>query len=270
VRCSVVLYTIYFVYKCVSNNLSVCTVAATRDPGVLARYRAGFNECAHEVDRYLAAIDGLKPELRLRMMSHLAQAVDVSVNDVSSSLHYQQQQQQQQENPCMASPPYLLPANMTSFYDSQSRCSFSATSPPIVYNKTECDSPAEVSTTSLGRFRQLSEFSDSSNDCENLPPKQQPLSSAAGTIFRKSSSSSAMRRSSSFGQRNSKEQLFSPLSENRQILPLGLLSGNSNNTLCSVSNSYDSRPNNNSGGVNSAFKPLNSAGIKNEPMWRPW
>lgn len=47
------------------------------DAAVLLRYCAGFNECAQEVNRYLTSVDpsglrGGSAELRLRLMSHLA------------------------------------------------------------------------------------------------------------------------------------------------------------------------------------------------------
>lgn len=45
------------------------------DPSVLLRYQTGFNECAQEVNRYLLSVDGLQPEVRLRLMNHLAECI---------------------------------------------------------------------------------------------------------------------------------------------------------------------------------------------------
>ncbi|XP_013395724.1 transcription factor HES-1 [Lingula anatina] len=48
------------------------TAAVANDPSVLSKYRAGFNECAGEVSRYLRSIDGLEEDVRLRLLNHLA------------------------------------------------------------------------------------------------------------------------------------------------------------------------------------------------------
>ena len=44
----------------------------TTDPNTMARYRAGYNECANEVTRYLMSLDGLDAQVRARLISHLA------------------------------------------------------------------------------------------------------------------------------------------------------------------------------------------------------
>ena len=44
----------------------------TSDPNTMARYRAGYNECVNEVTRYLMSLDGLDPQVRARLLSHLA------------------------------------------------------------------------------------------------------------------------------------------------------------------------------------------------------
>ena len=42
------------------------------DPNSVARYRAGYNECASEMTRYLMSLDGLDPHVRARLLAHLA------------------------------------------------------------------------------------------------------------------------------------------------------------------------------------------------------
>lgn len=42
------------------------------DPAVINKYRLGFNECASEVSKYLANVDGLNAEFRARLLNHLA------------------------------------------------------------------------------------------------------------------------------------------------------------------------------------------------------
>lgn len=52
---------------------SVATrINSTSDPNTMARFRAGYNECANEVSRYLMSLDGLDVQVRARLLSHLA------------------------------------------------------------------------------------------------------------------------------------------------------------------------------------------------------
>ncbi|XP_051902106.1 transcription factor HES-1-like [Hippocampus zosterae] len=51
------------------------TAAATADPSVLGKYRAGFSECVGEVTRYLSTCDEVNSEARTRLLSHLAARV---------------------------------------------------------------------------------------------------------------------------------------------------------------------------------------------------
>jgi hypothetical protein len=45
--------------------------AISTDPSVLNKYRAGFNECATEVGRYIGRVDGVENALRQRILNHL-------------------------------------------------------------------------------------------------------------------------------------------------------------------------------------------------------
>ncbi|CAG2170338.1 unnamed protein product [Oppiella nova] len=45
--------------------------AISTDPSVLNKYRAGFNECATEVGRYIGRVDGVENTLRQRILNHL-------------------------------------------------------------------------------------------------------------------------------------------------------------------------------------------------------
>ncbi|KAL4221750.1 hypothetical protein ACF0H5_020005 [Mactra antiquata] len=51
------------------------TVAMATDPNVISKYRAGFNECASEIARYLDTVNGGNPELRARVMNYLANSM---------------------------------------------------------------------------------------------------------------------------------------------------------------------------------------------------
>lgn len=42
------------------------------DPNIAGRYRDGFSECASEVAQYLSKVDGLTPDMRMRIMNHLS------------------------------------------------------------------------------------------------------------------------------------------------------------------------------------------------------
>lgn len=53
--------------------------AISTDPSVLNKYRAGFNECATEVGRYIGRVDGVDHGLRQRILSHLNSCV-TSIN----------------------------------------------------------------------------------------------------------------------------------------------------------------------------------------------
>ncbi|XP_024908416.1 transcription factor HES-1-like isoform X1 [Cynoglossus semilaevis] len=51
------------------------TAAATTDPLVLGKYRAGFSECVGEVTRFLSTCEGVNTVVRTRLLSHLAACV---------------------------------------------------------------------------------------------------------------------------------------------------------------------------------------------------
>ena len=45
------------------------------DPNVIAKYRAGYNECAAEISRYLDTVNGGSPELKSRVMNYLGNSM---------------------------------------------------------------------------------------------------------------------------------------------------------------------------------------------------
>lgn len=45
--------------------------ALSADPAVLGKYRAGFNECLAEVNRFLAGCEGVPTDVRARLLGHL-------------------------------------------------------------------------------------------------------------------------------------------------------------------------------------------------------
>lgn len=80
-------------------------------PDAISKYRAGFNECANEVVRYLAESQGVNEEARTRILSHLASLLSpinglplqqnqlpMSPAQLQQVQHQLQQQQQQQQS----------------------------------------------------------------------------------------------------------------------------------------------------------------------------
>ena len=55
------------------------TQALSHDPTIANKYKAGFNECATEVVRYLSSLPGIHEEARERLINHLGNVV-TSVN----------------------------------------------------------------------------------------------------------------------------------------------------------------------------------------------
>ncbi|ESO91382.1 hypothetical protein LOTGIDRAFT_74634, partial [Lottia gigantea] len=51
-------------------------VAMTTDPFVVSKYRAGFNECAAEVARYLDSVQGGSQEVKGRVLNHLSNCIN--------------------------------------------------------------------------------------------------------------------------------------------------------------------------------------------------
>ena len=64
------------------------TQALSCDPTVASKYKAGFNECANEVVRYLSSLQGVDEEVRERLIGHLGNVV--------TSLNYQTQETSRQ------------------------------------------------------------------------------------------------------------------------------------------------------------------------------
>nr|XP_020018059.1 transcription factor HES-4 [Castor canadensis] len=48
------------------------TAVLSADPAVLGKYRAGFNECLAEVNRFLAGCEGVPADVSSRLLGHLA------------------------------------------------------------------------------------------------------------------------------------------------------------------------------------------------------
>ena len=80
---------------------------------VVARYQAGFKECATEVDRYLSSIGGLTPDARDSLMSHLASCI--------------RHRQLPPAAPPLPQSAYVPPALVTSSFHHQQ----SVTAPPV-------------------------------------------------------------------------------------------------------------------------------------------
>ncbi|CAL1262155.1 unnamed protein product [Larinioides sclopetarius] len=63
--------------------------AISTDSSVLNKFKAGFNECATEVTRYISRIEGVDPAMRQRLLSHLSNCL----SSMNSASHFQQQTQ---------------------------------------------------------------------------------------------------------------------------------------------------------------------------------
>lgn len=61
--------------------------AIVNDPSVLNKYRAGFSECASEVNRYLGNMEGFDQPLRQRILGHLNHCVN-SLNQMASNAQF--------------------------------------------------------------------------------------------------------------------------------------------------------------------------------------
>ncbi|KAF2900459.1 hypothetical protein ILUMI_05729 [Ignelater luminosus] len=51
-------------------------LAMATDPSVLRKFKAGFNECAEEVKRYISSLDGLDMGVQQRISSHLSKCIN--------------------------------------------------------------------------------------------------------------------------------------------------------------------------------------------------
>lgn len=60
--------------------------AASDDPSVMGKYRAGFTECAEEVTRYMSNVSSIDNNVKLRLLDHLAGTMQ-RVNGVAPQLY---------------------------------------------------------------------------------------------------------------------------------------------------------------------------------------
>lgn len=65
--------SIYFHFYCM-----FCLIFSTgiaTDPNAISKYRAGFNDCASEIARYLDTVNGGNPQLKARVMNYLGNSL---------------------------------------------------------------------------------------------------------------------------------------------------------------------------------------------------
>lgn len=126
------------------------TPALASDPNVAVKYRAGFNECANEVMRYLGSAQGINNDIRSRLVNHLT-----NCSQTMNPLPQQQTPQQQHMQPLSVQIPQqnvnttqtpttglLMPGNITT----QSTANVHVQSPGLI----------NVSPMSLDNKTQLS------------------------------------------------------------------------------------------------------------------
>ena len=51
------------------------TAATSSDPSLATKFRAGYNECAGQITRYLSAVDGVNGDTKARIVGHLSGCV---------------------------------------------------------------------------------------------------------------------------------------------------------------------------------------------------
>lgn len=64
----------------------LATAVAT-DPGVIMRFKSGFDECAAEVSRYISRLEGVDSEVKQRLTAHLHRCVS-SLQQISAFPHH--------------------------------------------------------------------------------------------------------------------------------------------------------------------------------------
>lgn len=93
------------------------TQAVAQDPTVVNKYKAGVNECANEVIRYLGSLQGVDETVRERLINHLGNVVTSVNSQTQENVQYSQPlnvQIPQHLNQAPVVPPssLLIPANV--------------------------------------------------------------------------------------------------------------------------------------------------------------
>lgn len=91
--------------------------AISHDPTVATKYKAGFNECANEVVRYLGSVHGVEDNVRSKLMNHLGNVVSTVNSPTEQCAPLNVQIPAQQTNQGLTSVPsgcLLMPAGVQS------------------------------------------------------------------------------------------------------------------------------------------------------------
>lgn len=102
------------------------TQALTEEPTVVNKYRAGFNECANEVVRYLSSLNGVDHEVRERLVSHLGNVV--------TSLNHPSRDSQQHSQPLNIQIPHHVGQGVQSVPSGCLLMSSGVQSPTVILN----------------------------------------------------------------------------------------------------------------------------------------
>ncbi|XP_050412686.1 transcription factor HES-4-A [Patella vulgata] len=97
------------------------TSAASSDPNVMTKYRAGFNECANEVIRYMGAASSVSEDIRGRLVGHLANCMQ-TVNGVPQNENIPQRHMQPLQVQIPSTAPYHKPHTVPSSTPVSSLC----------------------------------------------------------------------------------------------------------------------------------------------------
>lgn len=134
--------------------------AMSTDPNVISKYRAGFNECAAEISRYLDTVNGGSPELKGRVMNYLANSmsqfpvIPVYQGMIPSS-YVQLQQHSGYLNPVAHQNIYMSPEFIHSQVDNERRVQLSGNQMNVTSVSPDrrvpspCDSDSGLSDSSV-------------------------------------------------------------------------------------------------------------------------
>lgn len=124
---SVLIYDMLFSSACMNAN----------DPNTLARYRAGYNECASEMTRYLMSLDGLDPQIRARLLAHLATFCTPCGPLIKPTMTTKESLQQLQQPQTITIPGITQPMGPTNFTTNLFTAKQTEISPGSLFNATQ-------------------------------------------------------------------------------------------------------------------------------------
>jgi len=127
--------TVRYLRSMRNQNVTACMNA--NDPNTVARYRAGYNECASEMTRYLMSLDGLDPQVRARLLAHLASFCTPCGPLIKPTMTTTERLQQLQQPQAITIPGITQPMGPTSFTTNVFTAKQTEISPGSLLNATQ-------------------------------------------------------------------------------------------------------------------------------------